>query len=215
LSAQQAQPQLTNRRLRPGGSLAPRVRRVTGRRPSGRAGPRTGAPRSAAGPQDHMTAPFGSPPATLWIVVDGSSGERRTQTMPSQRCRRQPPTTLRAVARSKSTSQLADNSPLKERGGATAIKAHPTGLQSECLARGSILESHITANDATVRRENARACSRLRRSVALDRDPTSGSDLRIIVPDRKMLHTAIVPDHNRMGLPAKSHLEIFARAVFE
>ena len=55
----------------------------------------------------------------------------------------------------------------------------------------------------------------LKRSVPFDRNPTSGSDLWIIVPDGEMLNAAIIPNDNRMRSPAKPHLEICACAVLE
>src|ERR1043166_96330 len=50
------------------------------------------------------------------------------------------------------------------------------------------------------------------RPVALDRDPTAGARLRIIVPERLMLEASVVPQSGGMRLPAETHLEFLPRA---
>jgi len=53
------------------------------------------------------------------------------------------------------------------------------------------------------------------RPVALDRHTAAGTDLGVIVPQRHVLNTAIVPERDRVGAPAKPHLEFRPGAVFE
>src|SRR5436190_23603124 len=43
--------------------------------------------------------------------------------------------------------------------------------------------------------------------IASDRHPTAGSRLRIVVPQRLMLDAAVVPEGDRMRLPAEPALE--------
>src|SRR5262249_5073890 len=50
------------------------------------------------------------------------------------------------------------------------------------------------------------------RPIALDRHTPAGPRLRVIVPERLMLDAAIVPERDRMGLPAEPHLDLLARA---
>jgi hypothetical protein len=45
------------------------------------------------------------------------------------------------------------------------------------------------------------------RPVALDRHTAAGTDLRVIIPQRHVLNTAIVPECDGVGPPAKPHLE--------
>src|SRR5437660_10758297 len=53
------------------------------------------------------------------------------------------------------------------------------------------------------------------RAVALDRHATAGADPGVIVPQRHVLNTAIVPERDRVGPPAKPHLEFRPGAVLE
>jgi hypothetical protein len=53
------------------------------------------------------------------------------------------------------------------------------------------------------------------RPVALDRHTAAGTDLRVIIPQRHVLNAAIVPERDRVGPPAKPHLEFRPGAVFE
>src|SRR5260221_13251769 len=47
------------------------------------------------------------------------------------------------------------------------------------------------------------------------RHGTAGLDLVVIVPQRHVLNTAIVPERDRVGPPAKPHLEFRPGAVLE
>src|SRR6185436_70066 len=50
------------------------------------------------------------------------------------------------------------------------------------------------------------------RPVAFDGHPAAGACLRVVVPKRLMLDAAVVPEGNRMGLPAEPHLEFLPGA---
>src|SRR5262249_59320275 len=53
------------------------------------------------------------------------------------------------------------------------------------------------------------------RPIALDRHTAAGTDLGVIIPQRHVLNAAIVPERDRVGPPAKPHLEFRPGAVFE
>src|SRR5215470_2455877 len=50
--------------------------------------------------------------------------------------------------------------------------------------------------------------------IAFDRHPTAGSRLRVVVPQRLMLEAAVVPEGDRMRLPAEPALEFLPGAEF-
>ena len=55
----------------------------------------------------------------------------------------------------------------------------------------------LAANGGAQRRPGkGRTRRHLKRSIPFDRNPTSGSGLRIVVPDSEMLNAAIIPDNN-------------------
>src|SRR5262245_56626609 len=51
------------------------------------------------------------------------------------------------------------------------------------------------------------------RPIAFDRNSAARAGLRVIVPECLVLDAAIVPEGDRMGLPAEADLEFLARAV--
>src|SRR5262249_60089218 len=55
----------------------------------------------------------------------------------------------------------------------------------------------------------------LDRPIALYRHTAAGTDLGVIIPQRHVLNAAIVPERDRVGPPAKPHLEFRPGAVFE
>src|SRR5262249_25900505 len=60
----------------------------------------------------------------------------------------------------------------------------------------------------TLARFTRRARRPLIRPVAADRDAVAVAPVRVIVPQRMMLGAAVVPERDRVRLPAKAHAEL-------
>src|SRR5581483_10484340 len=88
----------------------------------------------------------------------------------------------------------------------------PAGGHRECppYAQASSQQASNAKTSATS--VSSRESDRL---VALDRHPVPGPSPRPVVPDRHVLHAAVVPERNAVLLPAEAHLELRLLDVLE
>src|SRR5262249_5987276 len=77
---------------------------------------------------------------------------------------------------------------------------------------GFIPQTNLCCEKRAARCRRSYLIAQSERPVTLDRHSTAGARLRIIVPERLMLDTAVVPKGNGMRLPAEAHLKLLARA---
>src|SRR6266581_1105439 len=101
----------------------------------------------------------------------------------------------------------------------------PTGAIARTSRGNRLKKSRLHGRAATAARPSALAVrqransstpdSGSDRPVALDRHTAPGTDLGVIIPQRHVLNAAIVPERDRVGPPAKPHLEFRPGAVLE